>query len=259
MPAIAITLRSSTVPRSPNVPVRAATRQWAASKAWAHRSVPSSLAAVAACLTLLLTALVTGPGVRAAAPASPASAAAHYVTLSGSPGMPELDPANGTIYVPSPVPPGLLPAQCVRKVVDIVNAATCNATDGSGCRVVATAPADGPLGAAVDPTTGTVYVINNPPSGNSTIGLLDGRTCNATVTSGCRRRGGDDRPGPQRLYRCGRRRRGDEDAIRGEPDPRCLCGRHRGLQRRGHDRLHAAPRARERQPRPRPARHRHGD
>ena len=47
-------------------------------------------------------------------------------------------------------------------------------------------PADNPLGAAVDPTTDTVYVMNSPASGDSTIGLLDGRTCNATVTSGCR-------------------------------------------------------------------------
>ena len=101
--------------------------------------------------------------------------------------MPEFDPANGTIYVPVQCPQSYCPTSAPGKVVDIVDAATCNAADGSGCHVVATAPADGPLGAAVDPTTGTVYVINNPPSGNSTIGLLDGRTCNATVTSGCRR------------------------------------------------------------------------
>ncbi len=145
------------------------------------------LAAVTTCLALVLTVLVTGPGAVVVAAASPTDVAAHYVTLSGSPGMPELDPGNGTIYVPIQCPQAYCPTNAPGRAVDIVNAATCNATNGSGCHVVATAPADGPLGAAIDPTTGTVYVMNNPPTGDSTIGLLDGRTCNGTVTSGCRR------------------------------------------------------------------------
>jgi DNA-binding beta-propeller fold protein YncE len=131
--------------------------------------------------------LVTAPAGTVAAAASPAYPTARYVTLSGSPGMPELDPANDTIYVPVQCPQSYCPTSAPGQVVDIVDAATCNATDGAGCHVAATTPADTPLGAAVDPTTGTVYVLNSPASGNSTIGLLDGRTCNATVTSGCRR------------------------------------------------------------------------
>ena len=100
--------------------------------------------------------------------------------------MPELDPANGTIYVPIQCPQSYCPTSAPGKVVDIVELGRrATATDGSGCHVVATVPSGRPLGAAVDPMTGTVYVMNNPPNGNSTIGLLDGRTCNATVTSGC--------------------------------------------------------------------------
>jgi len=145
------------------------------------------LAAAATSLTLLLTVVVASPDGTSTATASPVKiAAVHYVTLSGSPGMPELDSANDTIYVPIQCPKSYCPTSAFAKVVDIVSSATCNATDGSGCHVVATAPGDNPIGAAVDPTTGTVYVMNSPPNANSTISLLDGRTCNATVTSGCR-------------------------------------------------------------------------
>jgi len=150
----------------------------------AHRRSPSQLAAVTTCLTLILAGLVIASNSAGAVAASPAVPAAHYVTLSGSPGMPELDPANDTIYVPIQCPQSYCPTNAPGSAVDIVNAATCNATSGSGCHVVATAPGDTPLGAAVDPTTDTVYVMNSPSSGNSAIGLLDGRTCNATVTSG---------------------------------------------------------------------------
>ena len=153
---------------------------------WAHRRSPSQLAAVTTCLTLILAGLVIASNSAGAAAAFPGEPAAHYVTLSGSPGMPELDPANDTIYVPIQCPQSYCPTNAPGSAVDIVDAATCNATSGSGCHVVATAPGDTPLGAAVDPTTDTIYVMNSPSSGNSTIGLLDGRTCNATVTSGCR-------------------------------------------------------------------------
>jgi DNA-binding beta-propeller fold protein YncE len=145
------------------------------------------LLAAFASLALVTTVLVVGAAPAApAAAASPAYPTARYVTLSGSPGMPALDPANDTIYVPVQCPQSYCPTSAPGKLVDIVDAATCNATSGSGCHVVATAPADTPLGAAVDPTTGTVYVMNSPASGNSTIGLLDGRTCNAIITNGCR-------------------------------------------------------------------------
>ncbi len=150
-------------------------------------AAPSRTSAVIACAALLLAQLVTGLGAVSTAAASPAGPPAHYVTLAGGPGMAEWDPGNDTIYVPVQCATSYCQSNEAGKVVDVVNAATCNATSGSGCRVVATAPADGPLGAAVDPTTGTVYVFDNPPGGTATISLLDGRTCNGTVTRGCQR------------------------------------------------------------------------
>ena len=72
--------------------------------AWVQRRSPSELSAVTTGVALLLTALVLSSGSAGAVAASPANPAAHYVTLSGSPGMPELDPANDTIYVPTSAP-----------------------------------------------------------------------------------------------------------------------------------------------------------
>jgi len=187
MPASAVTLRPSIVPPRHTGHARLAGGGSRRRRGRLGRRAPSPLVAAAACLALLLTVLVTAPSGNVAAAASPANPTARYVTLSGSPGMPELDPANDTIYVPVQCPQAYCPTSAPGKVVDIVDAATCNATDGAGCHVVATAPADTPLGAAIDPATGTVYVLNSPATGDSTIGLLDGRTCNATVTSGCRR------------------------------------------------------------------------
>jgi len=187
MPASAAPLGLSTVPARHPHHRRTAGGGSQRRRAWSRRPALSPLTAVATCLVLVLTVLSTGPGAVAAAAASPVGAAVHYVTLGGSPGMPELDPGNGTIYVPVQCPQSYCATNTPGRVVDIVSATTCNATNGSGCRVVATIPADGPLGAAVDATTGTVYVMNNPSSGNGSIDVLDGRTCNATVTSGCRR------------------------------------------------------------------------
>jgi DNA-binding beta-propeller fold protein YncE len=105
-----------------------------------------------------------------------------FVVLGGSPGAPVADTKTGTVYVP---------IQCTTSscttpehVVDIVNAAKCNAKVLSGCRVVARATAGtSPTAAAVDPRTGTVYVTNG---GSSTVSVLNGARCNARVTRSCR-------------------------------------------------------------------------
>jgi len=187
MPASAAKLRPPTVPARHTYHAPTAGGGSQQRGAWASRRALSPSAAATACLALLISLLVAGPAAAGAGAAARSGAAAHYVTLGGSPGMPELDPGNGTIYVPVQCPQSYCPTNTPGKTVDIVSATTCNATNGSGCHVVATIPADGPLGAAVDATTGTVYVMNNPPGGNGSIDVLDGRTCNATVTSGCRR------------------------------------------------------------------------
>jgi len=68
--------------------------------------------------------------------------------------------------------------------VTVINSATCNATTRSGCgqKPVTMTVGNGPSGVAVDQATDTVYVTN---SGDNTVSVINGATCNATVTTGC--------------------------------------------------------------------------
>jgi YVTN family beta-propeller protein len=68
--------------------------------------------------------------------------------------------------------------------VSVINAATCNATDTSGCwQTPATVTVgSGPASLAVDQITNTIYV---PNSNGNTVSVINGATCNATDTSGC--------------------------------------------------------------------------
>jgi YVTN family beta-propeller protein len=85
-----------------------------------------------------------------------------------------LDPASHTVYVPE-VDDGQLA---------IINGATCNATDHSGCADKPhTVPVSGqPAGVIVDARTATIYV-----SGRSDgiVSVLNAGTCNGAVRSGC--------------------------------------------------------------------------
>jgi len=73
-------------------------------------------------------------------------------------------------------------------VVDVINAARCNARVATDCRVVARARVGtSPLAGAVDEKTDTVYVVNNPPGAAGTVSVVNGARCNATVTRGCGR------------------------------------------------------------------------
>jgi YVTN family beta-propeller protein len=70
--------------------------------------------------------------------------------------------------------------------VSVIDGRTCNARTTSGCRrkpvrVIAGA---GARGIAVNEKTNTVYVAN---TADDTVSVIDGRTCNASVHSGCRR------------------------------------------------------------------------
>ena len=104
------------------------------------------------------------------------------VVLGGSPGVPLANPKTSTVYIP---------VQCTTSscstpehVVDIVNAAKCNASVISGCRVVARAAAGKfPTAAALDQRTDTLYVTD----GAGTVTVVNGARCNAHVTSGCAR------------------------------------------------------------------------
>jgi YVTN family beta-propeller protein len=80
--------------------------------------------------------------------------------------------------------------------MSVINAATCNATDHAGCRAVPPALAvggpttvhvtpssdDGAGGLAVDPTTNTIYAASQD---ENNVSILNGATCNGTVTRGC--------------------------------------------------------------------------
>jgi DNA-binding beta-propeller fold protein YncE len=73
--------------------------------------------------------------------------------------------------------------------VSVINTVTCNATDSSGCG--ATLPTvtvgPGPSALVVDPASNTVYV-QTGPTGDGSLGLvymINGATCNATITSSC--------------------------------------------------------------------------
>jgi DNA-binding beta-propeller fold protein YncE len=72
--------------------------------------------------------------------------------------------------------------------VGVVNGATCNGTDHSGCgRLAATVTVGlGPDGVAVDDQTNTVYVANNAEGdAPGTVSVINGATCNGSETAGC--------------------------------------------------------------------------
>ena len=76
--------------------------------------------------------------------------------------------------------------------VSVINGATCNATNHSGCgRPAATATVGlNPFGVAVNDRTHTVYVTNSSDGGDlpGTVSVINTATCNGTHTSGCHRR-----------------------------------------------------------------------
>jgi DNA-binding beta-propeller fold protein YncE len=87
-----------------------------------------------------------------------------------------IDTTTNTVYV----------ADTVKNLVSVIDAATCNATDLSGCSQAPTlVPVpSGPVYVAVNSVTDTVY-ITILLGGSDTVSVLDGATCNAEVTSGC--------------------------------------------------------------------------
>ena len=73
----------------------------------------------------------------------------------------------------------------------MINGATCNGTDHSGCGHLAATAKVGidPFGAAVNDHTHTVYVTNNADGDSpGTVSVINAATCNATITTGCHRR-----------------------------------------------------------------------
>jgi DNA-binding beta-propeller fold protein YncE len=112
----------------------------------------------------------------------PGSIQRGFIEISGSPGVPAVNPRTETLYVPIQCPTSYCTTTSPSHVMDVINAAKCNATDTSGCSVVARAKVGGdPLAAAVDERTDTIYTANAVGS----VSVVDGALCNAAVTSGC--------------------------------------------------------------------------
>jgi DNA-binding beta-propeller fold protein YncE len=109
------------------------------------------------------------------------------VVLDGSPGTPAADTRTGTLYVPIQCLDSFCSTDKPAHVVDVINAATCNAKVRSGCQVVARATVGtSPTAAVVDEKTDTIYVTNSVTDGNDgTVSVVNGARCNARVTLGC--------------------------------------------------------------------------
>jgi YVTN family beta-propeller protein len=103
------------------------------------------------------------------------------VTVGSFPEGVAVDQATDTVYVANNVDGGDAPA-----TASVINGATCNGTDHSGCgHVLATAPAGrGAFGVAVDQTANEIIVA---AFNEASVRLINGDTCNATDTSGCSR------------------------------------------------------------------------
>ncbi|MGO9957851.1 MAG: hypothetical protein ACLP50_18090 [Solirubrobacteraceae bacterium] len=91
------------------------------------------------------------------------------------------DPAVDTVYAVS-----------VNGPVTMIDTRLCNAPQPAGCaRPPAMftagdfAPGTGPFAAAIDPITHTLYLANNGTGSDGTVTVIDDRTCNATIQSGC--------------------------------------------------------------------------
>ncbi|HEX4521320.1 MAG TPA: YncE family protein [Gaiellaceae bacterium] len=99
----------------------------------------------------------------------------HVRAGAGARGI-AVDEQTGTVYV----------ANTSANTVSVIDGGTCNASVHSGCgQRAAVAPVGtSPRRVAVDERTNTVYVTN---AYSNTVTMLNGRTCNGHVTSGCRR------------------------------------------------------------------------
>jgi DNA-binding beta-propeller fold protein YncE len=89
-----------------------------------------------------------------------------------------VDQATDTIYTAN-IADGEHPG-----TVSVINGATCNGTDHSGCgQTPATAPAGfGAVSVAIDAATNTIYAANIE---DTSVTVINGATCNGTDTTGC--------------------------------------------------------------------------
>ena len=89
-----------------------------------------------------------------------------------------MDQATDTIYTAN-IAGGEHPG-----TVSVINGATCNGSDHTGCgqTPAKVAAGFGAVGVTIDPATNTVYVTNNE---DTSVTVINGATCNGSDTSGC--------------------------------------------------------------------------
>ena len=105
------------------------------------------------------------------------SQAPYPVHLAAAPWAVAVNQVTNTIYILHLGAPA---------TVSVINGAICNATDTSGCgntpATVTVGNASNPEGLAVDQDTDTIYVAN---TGDDTVSVINGATCNGLHASGC--------------------------------------------------------------------------
>jgi DNA-binding beta-propeller fold protein YncE len=113
-------------------------------------------------------------------------AAPPTVTVGAFPAGIAVNPLTHTVYVANA-------GSGKTGTVSVLDERTCNAATTSGCTNAHTlqVPGGNAQAIAVNPTTDTLYVATDPPSGPagpgkpSTVSVFNGATCNATISSGC--------------------------------------------------------------------------
>jgi YVTN family beta-propeller protein len=97
----------------------------------------------------------------------------HVLAGAGARGI-AVNEATNTVYV----------ANTAANTVSVIDGAACNATVHTGCSQRAPEAPVGisPRRVAVDELTNTIYVTN---AGSNTVTMLDGRSCNGQVHTGC--------------------------------------------------------------------------
>ncbi len=100
------------------------------------------------------------------------------ITVGSDPRELAVDPATDTIYVANHDQGDF------QGTVSVINGATCNGSDTSGCGQTPATVAGGysPIGIAADAATQTVYVTNLQ---DTSVSVINGATCNAADHSGC--------------------------------------------------------------------------
>jgi YVTN family beta-propeller protein len=106
------------------------------------------------------------------------------IPLGNAPGTADVDVATHTVYV----------ANQLTGQVMVIDGAACNADHPDGCHHIAATVTVGTPGAngsdaitvAVNQATDTVYAVNAGEGENSTVKVINGASCNATHTAGCR-------------------------------------------------------------------------